>query len=349
MGKRGSNQTAGKATNKKTKVDPAFASVGDVIFQAEHLPEKCRMMLVDMLPFCLNVPSEQRHEVQSWAIGAVEQTFDAHKSMLESAITTEEGKLSTLKSSEGNLASAVTEAQAALDAQKEIVRSAKLSLAEATEVSNTASSALLEAQTAHKEGEAKLVSTKEEKATFEASFQTHFKTPMEEGASPSFKELEPLLKNLDMEASFAKALPLSCSKSKEERGSFDEVVLQELEKALTAKIKSLGEVIEVETPASVEREAAVAAAEKDATEKKDAQRQAVEAFEGAQKEQSEREAALAKAKQAVDEFQPQVDEVTGLLEKAKTMLATFETGPLSTFTKYKNQVAVSDEAAPAGA
>jgi len=87
----------------------------------------------------------------------------------------------------------------------------------------------------------------------------------------------------------------------------------------------------------------------DANEKKESQRQAVEAFEGAQKVQSEREATLAKAKQAVDEFQPQVDEVTGLLEKAKTTLTTFETGPLNTFTKYKNQVAVSDEAAPAGA
>jgi len=172
---------------------------------------------------------------------------------------------------------------------------------------------------------------------------------MEEGAGPNFKELQPLLKNVEMEASLIKAMPVSCSKSKDDRGSFDEVVLKELEKALSSKIEALGEVVAVETPASVEREAAVQAAEKDHIEKKEAQKQAADAFEGAQKEQNERKATLAKAKQAVEEFQPQVDDVTGLLEKVSTALANFETGPLLSFTKYKTQVAVSDEAAPAGA
>jgi hypothetical protein len=348
MGKRTNHQAAGKS-NKKAKVDPVLASVGDVVMQADHLPERCRAMLVDMLPFSLSIPSDQRHEVQTWAVNAVEETLSAHKSLLEAGIVTEDGKLVSLKSSEGDLASAVVEAQTALDAQKEVVQSAKVSLADATEAANTASTTLATAQTEQKAGEAKLSSTIEEKATSEESFKAHFQTPMEEGACLNFKGLQPLLKHVEMEASLLKALPCSCSKSKEDRGSFDEVVLKELEKALSARIAALGDIVAVETPASVEREATVQAAEKDHTEKKEAQKQAADAFEAAQTEQSAREAALATARQAVKDFQPQVDEVTGLLETAKATLVKFETGPLSSFTKYKAQVAVSDEAAPAGA
>lgn len=348
MGKRANNQAAGKA-NKKAKVDPVLASIAEVIMQSDSLPERCCSMLVDMLPFSLSVPSDQRHEVQTWAVGAVEQTLNAHKSLLEAAIVTEDGKLTALTSSEGNLANAVTAAEAALDAQKEVVQSAKVALAGLTEAANAASSALSTAQTEQQAGDAKLASTKEEKSTFEASFEAHFKKPMEEGSGPIFKELQPLLKHIEMEASLLKALPSSCSKSKDDRGSFDEVVLQELEKALSSRIAALNEFVAVETPASVEREAAVAAAEKDHSAKKEAQKQAAQVFEGAQKEQSDREATLGTAKQAVEDFQPQVQEVTGQLDKAKTTFASFETGPLHSFTKYKAQVAVSDEAAPAGA
>jgi len=349
MGKRANNQSTGKAANKKAKADPALASVADVISQAEHLPERCRTMLIDMLPFSLSVPSEQRHGVQTWAVSAVEETLNGHKSLLEAAISSEDGKLTTLKASEVDLVQAVAEAESALNAQKDVVQSTKCSLAESTEVANTASKTLLTVQEEQKAGKIKLASATEEKATFEASFQAHFKTPMEEGACPNFKELQPLLKHIEMEASLLKALPSSCSKSKDDRGSFDEVVLQELAKALASKIAALGEIMVVETPAAVEREAAVQVAEKDHDEKREAQKHAAATFEGAMKEQSDREAALVKAKRAVDEFQPQVDAVTGLLEKAKTTLATFETGPLHSFTKYKTLVGVTEDAAPLGA
>merc|ERR1711957_815204 len=111
-----------------------------------------------MLPSSLSVPSDRRHEVQTWAVGAVEQTLNAHKSLLEAAIVTEDGKLASLKSSEVDLANAVTEAESALEAQKEVVQSSKCSLAVATEAANTALQKLLTAQTEQKAGETKLAS-----------------------------------------------------------------------------------------------------------------------------------------------------------------------------------------------
>merc|ERR1711972_414814 len=78
---------------------------------------------------------------------------------------------------------------------------------------------------------------------------------MESGTSgPHFSELEPFLKKIQVEPCLITALPSTCAKTKEERGSFDLLCLQELERAITSKIASLGESVAAETPAALERE-----------------------------------------------------------------------------------------------
>jgi len=203
-----------------------------------------------------------------------------------------------------------------------------------------------------KTADAKLQTAQVEKVAIESAFENHF-TPMKtEAAGPHFKELEPFLKKIAMEESLLIALPSTCAKSPEHRGTFDNVVLEELEKAISLKISSLTETVATETPASVERQSAVEAAEKELEAKKEAQMQSVPAFEAAQKEQTDRQAVLTRAKHAMAEFQPQVDLVTGLLETAKTALEAFETGPMAGFKACGIPVVpvpAEAEAAPAGA
>jgi len=350
MGKRGSNQAAAKST-KKAKLDPALAGIADVIKQADHLPDSCRAMLVDMLPFSLSVPSNERHETQTWAVNAVETTLNTQKATLEAAAASEDVKLGNLKASESELVAAVTAAEAALDAQKAVVESAGSSLTEKKDAANAASTAFLSLEEEQAKCKAKLASTQDEKNALEPAFEAHFKVPMEEGAGPHFKDLQPFLKQIDMEASLLKAIPSVCSKSKEDRGSFDEVVLQELGKALTSNIAALGDVITAETSASEQREVSLQAARSDRDAKDDAQKVSAEVFDAAQKEQSDREALLANAKQTVDNFQPEVEAITRSVDKAKMACAKFESGPFTAFTTYKTQVIVEPpaEAAPAGA
>lgn len=349
MGKRASNQSPKKSTNKRVKRDPVLASIADVIKKADDLPDRCRNMLVEMLPFSLGVTSDQRHETQTWAVGAVEQTINAQKSALEYAIAAEEAKLETLKSSEAGLVTAVQDAEAALDTQKSVVQGAEHSLTASTDTSNAASNALLAAQTEQQAVAEKLSGAQEDKAKLESASEAHFKAPMEEGKGPHFKELQPFLKQIALDASFIKALPVSCAKAKEDRGSFDEVVLKELEKALVARLATLNDIVAVETPALGEREAAVQSAEKDHTTKTDVQKEASDALEAAKTAQSDRETTLATARQAVEGFQPQVDAITNQVEVAKAALADFETGPLAGFTSYRDRVEVSAEVATAGA
>merc|ERR1719183_1083654 len=149
-----------------------------------------------------------------------------------------------------------------------------------------------------------------DKTAIDSAFAEHF-PPIQEGEGKAhLKKLEPFLKKIEIESTLLTALPSSVAKAKDKRGTFDHLVLVELDKAFKAKIAALGEAITGEGPASVERDAAVDAAQKDHDAKKADLTQAVAESEAAEKEQSDRDAALCAAKQAVEEFQPKVEEVT---------------------------------------
>merc|ERR1711920_1116586 len=84
---------------------------------------------------------------------------------------------------------------------------------------------------------------------------------MEANEGPHYNFLQAHIQKLDLEESLAMALPSSCTKAKEQRGAFDDLVISELEKAMITKIASLSKSIEEEEPAEAERKAAVIAAD----------------------------------------------------------------------------------------
>ena len=278
---------------KKAKTDPTLASIAEVIMEAEDLPTRCRTMLVEMLPFAFNAPTEERHEIQKTAADMVEQTLKAKKVIMENAAAGEAAKLASLKDSQIELANAASEAECDLAAQKDVVQSAKSALADATIAANASRDTVSDLRKEQANADSKLACAREEKTALESAFEDHFKPMKEDAAGPHFKELEPLLKKLVMEESLLIALPSTCAKSKEHRGTFDNVVLEELGKAICAKLSALDEIVEAETPAAAERETAVQAAEKDLEARKETQKQAASAFEDAQKMQSDRECVLA--------------------------------------------------------
>jgi len=306
-------------------------------------------MLVDTLPFSLMVASDQRHEIQAAVVEMVEQTLNAKKLAMEAAVTTEDVKLGNLKASQGTVASKADEAEGAVTSQKDIVQSAKSVLAVATEAANACWTTLSDKRAEHKTLDANLARAQTEKSALESSFEEHFK-PMKEGAAGAhYKGIEPHLKSIEIESSLLIALPSSCAKGKEHRGSFDLVVLEELEKAIIKKIEVLGQTVASETPASAEREVAIQASEKDYDEKKGKQKELAAEFEAAQKELTLREVALSSAKKAVVELQPQVDATTEVMDNAKSALTEFEAGTLAGFSAYRSATSASAEAAPAGA
>jgi|Transcript_17398 hypothetical protein len=348
MGKRANNQAAGKAT-KTPKLDPTFAPVADVIKNAGHLPERCRSMLIDLLPFSLALAADTRSESQTAVVGMMEEAFMTVKSEMEAEVTSQMEKKQSTETAIADRGRVVEEGGNAVSNQKEITDAAKSALDDATKAMDESQQALTEKQNAQKSGDENLTTTRANKNSLEVVFKEHFQTPMEKSEAPNYGALEPFLHQLDIEQSLLTALPGTCEKDKSNRGNFDEVVLTEFEKAMAAKIASLNAVIEAETPACVERENEVKSAEMELNAKKEEHKLADEAWASAKKELAEREAAVEQEQEAVKDFQRQLESAIEMHKNTLANVKWFEDGPLADFLRFKAKTATPVEAAPAGA
>jgi len=348
MGKRGS-QAVTKAASKKPKVEPALALVMDTVKKASHLPDPCSAMLAAMLPFSLGLASDERADCQQRVVSMVEETLNTMKTEMQTSISTDEAKLEGMKTKMADLLGAVQQAEATLGSKKEALATAQTSLTEATSTSNSSLEALSEKQAAHSKCEANLISIQNNKSALENAFEVHFKTPMEAGQGPSFKELKPFVETMDLDKSMLQTLPGACGKSKDDRGSFDQVILEQLEKAITGKISSLGETVTTETSAVAQCASAVTEAETESNSKKEVQNQATAVFEAAQKDKNDADEALRLANAAVETFRPELEETTSLNQIAQSKLQGFENGPLANFLMYQTKTAPVEVTASAGA
>jgi len=350
MGKRANTKAATQGAKKaKTEtVDPLFTSVSDAIMDSEQLPERVRAMLVEMMPFSLKYGSDERHELQSMAVDFMEQALTDKKAALGAAATKTDEDLKALKNSEAELEAAVTNGEKALVAQQEVVAAKKAALEQATEADKGSAATFKEKVKAVEDGAKKAAEMKDEKEAISAAFAEHFPPCQEGEAKAHYKKLEPFLKKIKIESTLLTALPSCCAKSKEKRGTFDHLVLTELDKAFQAQIAALADTVAAEGPASAQREADARTAEADHNEKKTAKETATADSQAADTQLTACENNLAAAKQAVEDFQPKLAEMTESLSKAQQASADFEAGPFTNFQTFKARIAaVPEEPEPA--
>merc|ERR1719313_907699 len=141
-----------------------------------------------------------------------------------------------------------------------------------------------------------------------AAFQEHLKAPMDEDKTLHHHVLQPFVNKLDLEESLKMALPSSCVKTKEQRGSFDDLVIAELIKAWDKKIASLTKSIEDSTPIASERQAAVGAAEALLEGNIGVERTATAELEAAKTAESEAQVEVHKAKDGLAALEPKLKE-----------------------------------------
>merc|ERR1719160_248800 len=98
------------------------------------------------------------------------------------------------------------------------------------------------------------ITMKKEQEGLASAFVEHFKAPLETGEALHYGELEPFLRNLELEESFMVSVPSSCMKTKEQRGSFDNVVLEALEQALLERATQIKDIVSNRSPESEARE-----------------------------------------------------------------------------------------------
>lgn len=278
-----------------------------------------------------------------------EEALEKVKSEMGIVLSGNDANLEGLRTTMDKLVAEVKAAEATLAAQKDVLETKKGHLDEMTTAENASLETLADKEKVKAAGDAKVASLEADKAALESAFQVHFQVPMEANEGPHFKELEPFLQTMDIEKSLFSTLPGTCAKTKEKRGSFDDVILEQLEKALTGSISTLAESIAAESLAVTGSVEALQEVQTDCSAKQDAREHAAAEFEVAQTEQSGAEEALVKANEAVTELCPQLEQAAAQSELTKSKLVAFETGPLEGFMTFKTRTAAPTEAATAGA
>jgi len=263
----------------------------------------------------------------------IEKMLSARKSSLQGQLATDNEQLDQAKASEEDLIKKVKELESALESQKSAVDVSRSSFEQASSIEKASTDALEEKRSAHRAADDKLMEAKDAKNGLEGAFENHGKAEL----GLSWKQLEPFVKQLEIEISLLSALPSTCGKPKEQRGSFDMLVLQELDRAFTSKIAELSAAVEKDSPAVAELEAALNAAEKECEASKERQTQVGEELSAARKEHSDCEEALRKATAEVDESKPRLQTLRAQLEVSKTALSAFQDGALTIFTIYKTK------------
>jgi len=319
---------------------------------AEDLNEHCREMLVLMATPSLSKAKSDRHELQHLGVTMIEEALQARKRTLIEAVDIAQKELSELEGSKASLSQHVDAAKATL-AQRESAKEAAFTAHEdAKAATESAEKALAEAVNAHSEVETSHAALEKESSDMESAYQEHFQIPVGANEGPHHIFLKPFLEKLSLEESLHQALPSSCVKTKEQRGSFDELVISELGKAFVAKIDALKKSIVDEAAVISERKATLAAAEQAVEAQMLSEKAAAADLEAAKVVLQEAEVELSAASEKWIAFEPTVQESMekyNLHDKARQ---EFEDGPLKSFETLRDNdlpPAVETEAATAGA
>jgi len=326
-----------------------FAGIITALETVEHLPERCREMLVALVEPSLTTPKTERHATQTLGVAMIEETLQEIKAKQIQAIEQAQTELSILEKSKETRAASVDEARADFASKEEMEKMKQSARDEAVNIVKAAECTLTDAKAAELKGKQPLAKLEAEKATLEKISQEHVKLPMDANEGPHFNELEPHIASLGLDESLAIALPSSCAKTKEQRGGFDDVVLEQLVKALADKIASLTNSIEFEVPKVEEQKTAVSSAELALEGKVASATAAATELEAAKAARLESSASLSLATQELEALAPSIQEATAKIEELSSVLNAFEAGALATFHSYQNKPAPMEEAAPAGA
>jgi hypothetical protein len=236
-------------------------------------PASCRAMLVTAVPAALKVPKDERHENQYAVIRMVREIFDNEKARWESRVADSNNALENATATRAENMGVKDAADAELKTQKDEVKAKLEAQSKAQEVvddckdEHAASIKLLKKADTKKD---KLVKTQSEDLSLEDTFNR-----LKEGVYENPKEVKShisaviaLIEGLGAEEALTKSLPQVLRRKPEERGSFDEMALQQVDvymsnhlTSLSSKIEDAVKIVDEQTVAVTAWEAAVEVAE----------------------------------------------------------------------------------------
>eukprot|EP00434_Breviolum_minutum_P002202 symbB.v1.2.001939.t1/scaffold55.1/size374282/21 len=311
---------------------------------AEGYPPMVVKMISDNLAICLADYKEERHEFQASVASMAEQIIASIKVSIEAKIKEAEEKLAKADADKASREAAMEELRRGEETKKSAEDKVAANVAAKQEVSTAedelkkAMQALKAAEKEQKSGDAKSVADEAKKSKLENAINSVF-VPCKEGAlekaaiTKGISELQKLGKEYDFDNALLTSLPSALQKEPASRGTFDNVVVNNVEEELQKRLTSLKEELAKAAPDREERASKVAscaAAVEAGKMKLDSLEKACKDALAAMKEADGKAKAASKALKA---FGPEMKATGKALKDAKDSLESFTTGAMTSFTE----------------
>eukprot|EP00933_Yihiella_yeosuensis_P049890 TRINITY_DN473_c0_g1_i1.p1 TRINITY_DN473_c0_g1~~TRINITY_DN473_c0_g1_i1.p1 ORF type:complete len:374 (+),score=161.99 TRINITY_DN473_c0_g1_i1:77-1198(+) len=335
--KRVSTSGAGRAAKKAKKENDALAKCKVIAGALKHAEKKgVQPSLIELLSeavtHCLPVYKADRHEFQHSIVDMVAKILTTSKEVLEADVAAAQDLLNNGDAERTRREEASKSAESALTETKETHQKKQEAKTEKQEALKVSVEALKSAQAAQKTGDAKAQGYEAEKTALESAVSTLL-APMKEAAG-SKKCIHALAKaatSANLESSLIEAIELALSKKPDARGSFDAVIIEQLDLQISQKLATLNGHLAEEAPAREQRAAAVKAAQEAHDAAKAASEASLAELKAAKEAEAAAKTALTTATEAVKGFSEELLSTTGKLDRSKNKLEGFVNGPLADF------------------
>lgn len=336
-----------------------YDRVVEAIQLADDVPKAVRQMLIAMLPEGICVPADLRHQYQNASVKMTLEVLEGVLSKMQQGVTSAAGEVTRIEAAKSELQAKVQEAIAALEKASEGEATTKGNLAEVTRSVLACKSALAEREKERAEGDAAHEAAKEDKIVIEAALAEDFRCLRDgevegEDAKAQYKKLEALAGKIGFEASLLTALPTSILKKPADRGSFDAMVVAQLQEGLQKHLAQLQETIQSSEPAAAKRLAAVEQAKKDLQMAKLKQQEVADLYLAAKQLQKDCQGNKKSAETKVKQSAPDLTAAKKIQQEAEKRLENYKQRNWTSFETLRDHTspkveAAAIEAAEAGA
>lgn len=308
-----------------------------------EIPEACQHMLLAGLAHSLCVPVDERHEVQNQVVTMIEEVTSRILGSLQVALDTENDKVAGAEAKMAELDQTVKDAEVSLQAAKAYTSECEAKLKTASEAVCTSKATLTQRLNEQKKGDEGIVKARADKELLESTKSECFEKLKSGGtvakeAKQLLKKIEPFIKQTGSDASLITAAPATLLKPPEERGSFDQIVLEQLEANFTAKLTEFETQLAEAAPAAEARAEEVQKAQSTHEAAESKQKEASVELCAAKEAQKEANAVVAAAKKAVADYRPDYQAATATRDAKKEELETYVDGSLATFKELKERI-----------
>lgn len=337
------------AISKKAKVDPMLAGVTQAIQFASDLPQSCTKMLISMVPGALGVPQEDRMPHQQKAVTMIGEVVHSVRARMQQALDDQEQCVRAIEESKAGLNTKVEEASAKAASAAEVLAVKKSALNDVSVILVTRKSELASAREAQESGDAPLTALGTEKQQYESLVAEEFRVVRDgTGTKAQSDKLMSLAKKLaGMDESLLQALPSTCSKTADQRGAFDSMVLDTLSRSLDDHVAGLSATLAGAAAGIQERAAAVQSAQAAFEDAKAEQQKAATNVGMAQTAEKQAQAELELARGAVTNFEPELLRASALRDERRAALENYLVWNADCFAMLRDKTNKVDEETPA--